>query len=647
MKSRRNFLSILVLILAGSIAIPTDYVFAKKSVKTKKKSDKKKKKEKNTSTQSVEAEELRSSDISSERRGGTTATRSTGTGTTTTVDAATETATLTENLKSCLAKACSNSNSSTPYEKCFKSSNIDVAFLSDASCVSYLGAASSEAIRVDAKNAARNYVKSAFTKACESIEGTVSGEKCKIKVWYYAKAPSGAAISRSKDVSVGESFTCTYSNFGLSQQDLEYKGEKTTEQKIAEAQAGIQLATGVLNIGLNAISAIKDSKNLKRANAYEEDAWYKFNGKTLEKSTVCYKYYYGADGSGMKKKDWENEKSSSNAFCDTDANGARFCLRDDEKDLPTTKKSCSNTTGQKECSKENVEQKNCVVHIPQSNEYTRAEKLKELISWMDLENLKSEALKEQRRNAIMQTYAAPELANSISAGASTVNDMSCPERQTVQKSESVKTAEAAAKSMSNKYECREYNNEFRCGNTNYEFNSDYEFNSEKVCNDELVKEGKCYRISGCEWNVSSNNWVMKFKTPIDKVNYINSRADSYAKDVDVALKAMDGLTKSDSTNAYNNTVTAYNDANNKVNTKKKELESLEEKSSSSFQNVVSSGTQVLLTGITTSLTNKYAADGNKELMSGACYKSKTDPKSNLGSANMLVKEGATIKIKYE
>ncbi len=643
MKSRGNFLSILVLILAGSIAVPTDYVFAKKSVKTKKKTDKKKKK-KETKSNTSSAEEIVSSDISTERRGGTTSTSSSArTGSSeTTVDPATETATLTENLKSCLASSCSGT---VPYEKCFKSSNIDTALLTNPSCSSYLQSASSEAIKVDAKNATKNYIKTKFTEACESVEGTVSGEKCKIKVWYYAKAPSGASISRSKDVIVGNTFTCTYSDFGLSQQDLEYKGEKTAEQKVAELQATMQMVTGLINVGTQAVQAISSAKNLKRANAYEEDAWYKFNGKTLERdgNPIC-TYDYGTDGSGMKKKDWDVEKQSKgDSVCSTDTNGARYCTK------TTDYAQCPGKgvvpPHYPECDKSKVEEQSkggsvtCYVYIEKSNEYKRAEKLKELVSWMNLEELKSKALKEQRRNAIMQTYAAPELANSISAGASTVNDMSCPERKTVQKSDSVTTVAQAKTAASNlkSPECREYNNEFRCANSEYK--------SENNCADSDDKNCKKWKIIGCEWN--NNNWVMKFDSPIDKVNYINSRADSYAHDVDSVLAAMDGLSINDSTNAYNNTVTAYNDANNKLNTKKKELEALEEQKSAALTNTISAGTQTVLTGFTTSLTNKYTADGNKELMSGACYKSKTDPKTSLGSASLLAKEGATIKLKYE
>ena len=651
MKSRRNFLSILVLILAGSIALPTDYVFAKKSVKTKKKSDKKKKKGKTVvaSESSVDAEELRTSDVSTERRGGTTSTATasrTGSSQTTTVDVDT----LTSNLKTCLSGPCST-GSSVPYEKCFNSSVIDTTLLTNPTCQTYLNSAASEADRTEAKDRAKKYIASEFSKACQNAEGTVSGGKCKVKIWYYAKSPNGESVSRSRDYVIGKNFTCTYSEFGLSQQDLEYKGEKTAEQQIAEMQAGIQIFSGLLNAGVNTIQAIGASKNLKRANAYEEDAWYKFNGKTLEREgdPICI-YDYGTDGSGMKKKDWDTAKSSpaANNACATDTNGTRYCTKASKTASAytpcggeTLKGTCNSSN---KCSKEKVGNGNvnCCVYISQSNEYKRAEKLKELISWMDLEGLKSKAVEEQQWNAWMSQNVIPGMVGAVATNANSVSDMTCPNTLTYQRGYAYKYNDTDKTVTNNETAAEIYSIQSSNTGTCNMANGGSNF----VCTDTQQKNVN-EKWDGCKWDNFQNTFVKVFTNTNDKVAYMNGNVTSLKNEMAETRAAVKELITSNDTDAYNNSVSAYNDANNKLNTKKKELEALEEQKSSTLQNVISSGTQTLLTSVTTGLTNKIAADSNKELMSGACYKSKTDPKTNLGSASLLAKEGATVKLLYE
>ena len=67
-----------------------------------------------------------------------------------------EIASLTDKLMACLSPVCEGS---IPYEKCFKTSGIDVHFVSVPDCASYLSSASDENIKVSAKNNVKEKIK--------------------------------------------------------------------------------------------------------------------------------------------------------------------------------------------------------------------------------------------------------------------------------------------------------------------------------------------------------------------------------------------------------------------------------------------------------------------------------------------------------
>ena len=421
MKRRSSFLTILTLILAGILVFPTDYADAKKSNTARKSSSKKKKKNKSkkkTETVTVnvaeDTSETRASSSSS-RRGGTTTTTTTAT-TTTVVDEATEISNLKSNLLSCLSGQCAGDVS---YEKCFKTSNIDVFLAGNPSCQSYLNSASSETVRVLAKQQVVSKVKDYFKESCANAGGKISGETCKLSIYYLAKSPDGKSkVKRDKTVSVGTTFTCSYNNFGLSQQNLEYKAEQSVEDKIAGIQAVIQVGTGLLSTGAQVFGAINAQKSLKRAGAFVEDAWYKFDGTNLTDSRPDNKYWYGASGVGLKKA----EEDQCGGEKGVDDNGAKYCrysadsstdnydslkgkteLSKLDAGLGVDKKDCSTLTADTFDSKEG-----CYVYIEKSNEFKKAEKLKELISKLkDLSALKAEAAEAQDNINFARNYIAP------------------------------------------------------------------------------------------------------------------------------------------------------------------------------------------------------------------------------------------------
>ncbi|MCQ2565036.1 MAG: hypothetical protein MJ152_04190 [Clostridia bacterium] len=372
MESRKSFLAILTLILAGSIIVSGDLAFAKKSKKTSSKKSSKSKKSKKAETVVVSDDnsEERIATSSTTRRG-SSSTSTTSTSSNTVVDEATEISNLKSNLLGCLSGQCSGD---VPFEKCFKTANIETYLAANGNCQTYLNAASSETIRVLAKQQVTSKINEYFKQSCSEAGGEVSGESCKLKLYYYARSADGKHTRKSdaKLQSIGTTFTCTYANFGLGQQDLEYKPEMSAEDKIQLIQSSIQLGTGLLNTGIQAFQAVKASKDLKRANAYEEDAWYKFDGKTLTRDgEACVTYHYGKSGAGIGLTEKNNLTSDDcdggiGAKIETDSNGAKYCTKS------STNINCKTKHSTEDCStKKDV---GCYVYIEKSNEIKRAEK---------------------------------------------------------------------------------------------------------------------------------------------------------------------------------------------------------------------------------------------------------------------------------
>lgn len=656
MKRRSGFLTILTLILAGILVFPTDYADAKKSNTVRKSSSKKKKKNKSkkkTETVTVnvaeDTSEARASSSSS-RRGGTTTTTTT-TATTTVVDEATEISNLKSNLLSCLSGQCAGDVS---YEKCFKTSNIDVFLAGNPSCQSYLNSASSETVRVLAKQQVVSKVKDYFKESCANAGGKISGETCKLSIYYLAKSPDGKSkVKRDKTVSVGTTFTCSYNNFGLSQQNLEYKAEQSAEDKIAGIQAMIQLGTGLLSTGAQVVGVINAQKSLKRAGAFVEDAWYKFDGTNLTDSKPDNKYWYGASGVGLKKA----EEDQCGGEIGVDDNGAKYCryaansLADDYN-TPKGKtglsegKDCSTLTADNFDSKEG-----CYVYIEKSNELKKAEKLKELISKLkDLSALKAEAAEAQdninfARNYIAPTYLA-QASTLFTPGATSnvgVADAVCPSANRYFIGDSCRT-------------CQNGKDVRSLDDANKRYILDNGGTSNFECRNDISGSGySCADRSKCHWD-SKQGWL---KT-VDRQNGSSDGESDGASVSDIKddLDRMKGNAKTyrdglkylmtgdeedkKSIKDYDSAVSSYNSANNAVNEKKKEMEQLKEQSSSALQSAISSGTQTALTGITTLVTSKISADANKGIMTGACYLGDPD-----AGGSMLMNDGEVKKLNWK
>ena len=674
MKRRSSFLTILTLILAGILVFPTDYADAKKSNTARKSSSKKKKKnksKKNTETVTVnvaeDTSEARASSSSS-RRGGATTTATTTTATTTVVDEATEISNLKSNLLSCLSGQCAGDVS---YEKCFKTSNIDVFLAGNPSCQSYLNSASSETVRVLAKQQVVSKVKDYFKESCANAGGKISGETCKLSIYYLAKSPDGKSkVKRDKTVSVGTTFTCSYNNFGLSQQNLEYKAEQSVEDKIAGIQAMIQLGTGLLSTGAQVVGAINAQKSLKRAGAFVEDAWYKFDGTNLTDSHPDNKYWYGASGVGLKKA----EEDQCGGEKGVDDNGAKYCRyganssvddygvikgKADLSEFAPGKTDCSTLTTETFDSKDG-----CYVYIEKSNELKKAEKLKELISKLkDLSALKADKEDAEFGLNLLNQARIADVGRTYDTGSVNVRTQTC---ETARFELNVRYNKASDCSLDR--DGGEFCGDVSCVKTHCFNNNDVMWDKCEKSRDTLVclKGGRFnhwfedgnggYSIDNskgssntavCRWN--GEDWVVSGST----IDNSNSYYDKVKENLNKGLYSSQGIKcASNSTDIecqmkqsvkdYNSAVSSYNIANNTVNEKKKEMEQLKEQSSSALQSAISSGTQTALTGITTLVTSKISADANKGIMTGACYLGDPD-----AGGSMLMNDGEVKKLNWK
>ncbi|MCR5506437.1 MAG: hypothetical protein K6F04_01150 [bacterium] len=666
MESRKSFLAILTLVLAGTLVFPSDYVDAKKTKKSSSKKSSKKKKTKTTkttsSTSSETSEERASTSTSTSRRTTSSSTTSSSSSSSK-VDEATEISNLKSNLLSCLSGQCAGDIS---YEKCFKTSNVDVFLAGNSTCQSYLNSASSETVRVLAKQQVVSKIKEYFTESCNQAGGKVSGETCKLDIYYYAKSPDGKHSKKANksNVSVGTTFTCSYANFGLNQSDLEYKLGQSTEDKIQNMQAAIQIGTGLLNTGMQIFSAVKASKDLKRAGAFVEDAWYKFDGNTLEPKQVDNDYYYGGSGAGVKKDLYDTCSGRG-----VDDNGAKFCKYRHGGTCSEENNTCDIVAGKSnapgtDCSTvQKVTSSNpCYIYIEKSNEIKKGEKLSELIRTKgNLDELKQNAVKEQNKNALKQMMvqgATAQIFNSVAnqglsfgggaqickeAMTTYVNGETC----TFGSKKSINsTADAVicAKSTDN-------------------------FGASPTCN-VYSKNGATYYVclktgANCTWDPSQNNYIKQVSNSNGLVNRDGNPCGDVYKDgecmsttawnmtsqisvmegnMNGAITAIDTLSnsiKTDEQDKYNKTLTAYTTNQNSLNTKKKEMEELREQNSSALQGAISSGTQTLLTGATTLITTSLSAENNKDIMTGACYLG--DP----SNGNMIMQEGEVKKLTWK
>ena len=614
MKRRTKFFAFVVFVLGGVLPfVPELYAARSRSSTMKKVSGSSKKKTVTSSGNVV------SSGSSSERANssGSRATTSSSRGTSSTsstssaVDEATEISNLTANLLSCLVSPCKGT---VDYEGCFKTSNIDIYLSSTQECQDYLDDASSDTVRVLAKSNVTSKIKGYLTEYCEAAGGYLDGTTCKFDVYYYAKSPDGAhSVKKSKTYSMGNTVTCDPTYFGLSQTDLEYKEEMTTEQKMQLITAGIEAGTGAINLAVKGIGMINAKNELRQKNRIIGDIWYKFDGKDLVEDCKVREYNYCENDDGCSKSEIKRLKAEAPNWTEgTDENGAVY-LRGDENAQCKKDKYPTESPKTQLCSDVDSlsDDKVCYVYIEKATELSRMEKLSSLIRsvggldekavWAaDAQKIKSRYL------TLSDAESMQSLATTVSGGGQycsvskcTADNISSVEVCFVS-GDNLYTPDSAKQKLKQEIplaiivECRKSDNVYHC----------------------LTSEGKEEK---CSWN---GQYYMKSGTS-------SGIADEYGKNAfDVLDKQAQGAKNTEGSvlgrannyiSAYNKVRSQYDSNQDELNKHKKELEELEAKSGAGVQSIISEGVSTIGKSAITLVTTSMEASNNKGIMTGNCY----------------------------
>ena len=642
MKTKNKILTAFCLLLATLLVAPVDGYSAVKKVRAKSSRSKSSKSSKKKNKLTVGDE--RASTRATSR--GTSASSSTSS----TVDEGTEIINLTSSLLSCISAQCSGT---IDFDKCFKTSNIDMYMAGNSDCQKYLNAASSDTVRTQAKAAVVSKVKGYLQEACTNAGGTVNGSTCKFEIFYYARSADGSHSKKSsgKSVSIGQTFTCSYASFGLTAQDLEYKLGTTTEDKVAYLKTTMDLVSGGLNTGLQVWSAMKNSKDIKRKEQMHGDGYFMFNGKEL--TNICYEkeFNYGPSGYGKKA---EIKQLVADGVCPessmtTDSNGAWYCVNN-ERNLT---KSCESSSDYKsyikdggdgsinECSAvENLQltgpekNKKCWVKISKATDISISEKLSELIrTKMDLDSMAQDAASAQSNINIL---------NSVTVGAKQVAYADAINTMLGSNGSSTGTAYDyyVMKVKSDSY-----------GNTDWKWrkNGSSDNNSCRLGGTYIGSESaavscvgadnvsSCYKLDGDTYGCvgrsktetkepsGDNGYITQGVNKLKKVSKINFRDEESEKVV----------------KNYNAVKNAYTSNKNSLDTKKKELQELKDAQNGSISSIASTSTQTLMNTANTLITTKMNSDSKRGTMTGNCYLG--DP----ANGNLFLTEGTSKKIDWK
>ncbi len=642
MKTKNKILTAFCLLLATLLVAPVDGYSAVKKVRAKSSRSKSSKSSKKKNKLTVGDE--RASTRATSR--GTSASSSTSS----TMDEGTEIINLTSSLLSCISAQCS---STIDFDKCFKTSNIDMYMAGNSDCQKYLNAASSDTVRTQAKAAVVSKVKGYLQEACTNAGGKVNGSTCKFEIFYYARSADGSHSKKSsgKSVSIGQTFTCTYASFGLTAQDLEYKLGTTAEDKVAYFKTTMDLVSGGLNTGLQVWSAMKNSKDIKRKEQMHGDGYFMFNGKEL--TNICYEkeFNYGPSGYGKKG---EIKQLVADGVCDestmtTDSNGAWYCVNN-ERNLT---KSCESSSDYKsyikdggngtinECSTvENLKltgpekDKKCWVKISKATDISISEKLSELIiTKMDLDSMAQDAASAQSNINIL---------NSVTVGAKQVAYADAINTMLGSNGSSTGTAYDyyVMKVKSDSY-----------GNTDWKWrkNGSSDNNSCRLGGTYIGSESaavscvgadnvsSCYKLDGDTYGCvgrsetetrepsGDSGYITQGVNKLKEVSKINFRDEESEKVV----------------KNYNAVKNAYTSNKNSLDTKKKELQELKDAQNGSISSIASTSTQTLMNTANTLITTKMNSDSKRGTMTGNCYLG--DP----ANGNLFLTEGATKKIDWK
>lgn len=576
-----NKILVFLLVFSGIFAISNkDIVAAVKRAKAKKATPKKK----------VNAV---SSDTTVTSRAGRTTTTTTTT-TTTAVDEDTEASLLAGNLKVCITSAC---DGDVAFEKCFKKGQAEYFVRADTTCKAMYDKASSDVVRLKAINNLNSTIKTYFNDACESAGGKVSGDVCKVKVCYVAKGEDTSDLKNCSDYKIGQSFTCSYTAFGFSDQDMEYKTKMTTEQLGQVINASMGLVQGALSTTVSIVDAVSASKELKTKNDIKGKECYGIwtygsNTLSITPSTNC-------------KKTWvKQEKKCSGDDCKTDTYGNWYKETDTTKnenktyeDLKTDSKSCdtvdvSNWGDSSSTTSTDSKISKCYVELSEYTELTKAEKEAELYKkFTDFNKLKIKDAAASYGQAIFlnKTFGGDKTTSSDKYAfvfdSNSANDTACQ-------------AEASSKyeSTVNVGSCKMTNQSQTCPLYGDNYN-----------NCMKKHEYKKYEVScSCDKQTSTTNTV----------SFINNETGEFD---DAAFSRFEeGLAKTSSNN-YSSAVSTYNSKMKSVNEKKDEITELKSRKSSGIANAIATGSSTLMQQGTALTTTLISVDKNKGVRTGACY----------------------------
>lgn len=635
MKTKNKILTAFCLLLATLLVAPVDGYSAVKKVRAKSSRSKSSKSSKKKNKLTVGDE--RASTRATSR--GTSASSSTSS----TMDEGTEIINLTSSLLSCISAQCSGT---IDFDKCFKTSNIDMYMAGNSDCQKYLNAASSDTVRTQAKAAVVSKVKGYLQEACTNAGGKVNGSTCKFDIYYYARSADGSHSKKSsvKWVSIGQTFTCSYASFGLSAQDLEYKLGTTTEDKVAYLKTTMDLVSGGLNTGLQVWSAMKNSKDIKRKEQMHGDGYFMFNGKEL--TNICYEkeFNYGPSGYGKKG---EIKQLVDDMVCDastmtTDSNGAWYC------ENKVSSKPCSADTNSdyekttdgsiNECSAvENLKltgpekNKKCWVKISKATDISISEKLSELIrTKMDLDSMAQDAASAQNRVNLQKTLVdglyVKKVSDLFSGGSSTGTSYAYYVMKVNKDSYGNTEWKWRKNGSSSDSGCRLGGTYI--GNASAAVScvgADLVSSCDKLDDYTYGCVGRSENDGELDDDVDLTKTMENFDTITTK--YEN-------------LSAGDDKSKNTIKN-YNAVKNAYTNNQNSLNTKKKELQELKDAQNGSISSIASTSTQTLMNTANTLITTKMNSDSKRGTMTGNCYLG--DP----ANGNLFLTEGTSKKIDWK
>lgn len=556
-----NKILVFLLVFSGIFAISNkDIVAAVKHAKAKKVTPKKK-----VNTVSSDA-------TVTSRAGRTTIT--TTTTTTTAVDEDTEASLLAGNLKVCITSAC---DGDVAFEKCFKKGQAEYFVRADTTCKAMYDKASSDVVRLKAINNLNSTIKTYFNDACESAGGKVSGDVCKVKVCYVAKGEDTSDLKNCSDYKIGQSFTCSYTAFGFSDQDMEYKTKMTTEQLGQVINASMGLVQGALSTTVSIVDAVSASKELKTKNDI--------------KGKECYGIWtYGSNTlsitpSANCKEVWDKqEKKCSGTDCETDTYGNWYKVEKKTDNLVPPKDIAS-------CDTINVsEWKNdskCYVELSEYTELTKAEKEAELYKkFTDFDSLKFE---DQINNIGKAAYLSDNLSVNSSGDDYVYFSVS-----------SANPNVSACKIDAEK------NNGIA-----------------STCIIES-KDDLCSRATSTEWSACQSrsdrySLACKCKSKSTSNGGVGIFLDESGKFDSTKVKDFQTNLKGFTTNNYSSAVSTYNSKMKSVNEKKDEITELKSRKSTGIANAIATGSSTLMQQGTALTTTLISVDKNKGVRTGACY----------------------------